>query len=148
MDINENNETKAAEERKLERFIETNPSQLIESKELAAQIVKILDSKKAGNIKVIEVNRQTIITDFFVIATGTSSTHLKSLAGEVEFKLKEVGTEPARVNGLESRDWIVIDYNSVIVHIFNSEMREYYKLEKLWSEGKNIDVSALMEKFK
>lgn len=127
-----------------EKYLEIYPEQYEKSKDFASKLVKILDSKKAGNIKIVEVSRQTIIADFFVIATGTSSTHIKSLAGELEFQLKEEGTEPSRVS--TSNDWVAIDFDSVIVHIFNSEAREYYKLEKLWGDGDNVeDVEKMLD---
>jgi ribosome-associated protein len=138
--IIENNDNNIIEE---EKYIEIYPEQHIKSKEFATKLVKILDSKKAGNIKVIEISKQTIIADFFVIATGTSSTHIRSLADELDFRLKEEDTEPSRIS--TSADWVAIDYDSVIVHIFNSEARDYYKLEKLWGDGENIDVVKLLE---
>lgn len=144
ININENtDESEDLEDTESEKYLEIYPEQRVRSKEFAAKLVKILDSKKAGNIKVIEVNKQTIITDFFVIATGTSSTHIKSLAGELEFQLKEENIEPSRIS--TSNDWVAIDYDFVIVHIFNNEAREYYKLEKLWGDGENIDVEKLLE---
>lgn len=111
---------------------------------LAANIAKILDDEKGRNIKVLEIAKQTVIADFFVIATGTSSVHVRALAGEVEEKIKKTGLEPTRVSGLSSKDWIIIDYDDVIVHIFNSESRDYYKLEKLWADGENIDVEKII----
>ena len=123
--------------------------QIINALNLTARIVRVLDDKKARNVKVLGVNRQTVIADFFVIATGTSSTHIRSLSGEVEFKLKEESAiEPLRVDSPGNTDWIILDYGSVIVHIFNSEAREYYKLEKLWNEGEAIDPSELLDKLK
>ncbi|MCL2776218.1 MAG: ribosome silencing factor [Oscillospiraceae bacterium] len=106
----------------------------------------ILDDKKARSIKIIETNKQTIIADYFVIATGTSSTHIRALAGEVEFQLNEkYNIEPSRVNGREGSDWVVLDYDSVLVHIFNSEARDYYKLEKLWGDGESVNVEELLK---
>ena len=131
---------------KNERYSEIKPEQMGKAKELAQKISKILDEKKAGQVKIIETNKQTIIADYFVIATGTSSTHIRSLAGEVEEKLKDdTGMKPARVTGQESRDWVIMDYNSVLVHIFNSEARDYYKLEKLWGDGESINLANLEE---
>jgi ribosome-associated protein len=122
------------------KYLEINPGQLEKSKDLAEKISAVLDDKKAKNVKILETNKQTIIADYFVIATGTSSTHIKSLAGEVEFQLKDkYGVEPSRVSGHESADWIILDYDSVFAHIFNSEARDYYKLEKLWGESESID---------
>ena len=127
------------------KYLENKPGQLEKSKELAEKISVILDDKKARSVKIIETNKQTIIADYFVIATGTSSTHIRSLAGEVEFQLKEKSnTEPSRVSGLDSADWIILDYDSVLAHIFNSEARDYYKLEKLWGDGESVDVEGLL----
>ena len=148
--INENNEytedKEAAEDINLgeEKYLEIYPEQYDESKEFAAKLVKILDSKKARNIKLIEISKQTIIADFFIIATGTSSTHIKSLAGELDFQLKGEGIEASRVS--TSNDWVAVDYNSVIIHIFNNEARDYYKLEKLWGDGENINIEAMLDK--
>jgi len=140
--INENNKIKIEEN----KYLEINPGQLEKSKELAERISIILDDKKAKGIKVIETTKQTIIADYFVIATGTSSTHIRSLAGEVEFQLKDkLNKEPSRVSGRESADWIIIDYDSVLAHIFNSEARDYYKLEKLWGEGESIDIEEILK---
>ena len=122
------------------KYIETNPGQLERSKELAERISAILDDKKARDIKILEITKQTIIADYFVVATGNSSTHVRALAGDVEFLMKEkFQTAPARVNGHGNGDWIALDYSSVIAHIFGSESRDYYKLEKLWGEGQIID---------
>jgi len=127
------------------KYLEINPGQLEKSKELAEKISVILDDKKAKNVKIIETNKQTIIADYFVLATGTSSTHIRALSGEVEFQLKEKSNiEPSRISGQESTDWIIIDYDSVLVHIFNSEARDYYKLEKLWGEGESVNVEELL----
>lgn len=100
---------------------------------LAKVIAEALDSKKALNIQTLEVGKQTVLADYFVLATGTSSTHVSSLADEVEFKVKEeLGVIPSHVEGKTS--WILVDYGTVIVHIFTAEAREFYNLEKLWAE--------------
>ena len=99
--------------------------------ELAHAIFDVLDAKKAHNIKVLRVEDQTVITDYFVICTGNSSTQVKSLGGEVEFKLEERDVSPAHFEGRDNNGWIVLDYGTVIVHIFNRENRDFYKLEKL-----------------
>ena len=120
-----------------ERYLEIKPGQVGQAKELAEKIGLILDDRKAKQVKIIGTNRQTIIADYFVIATGTSSTHVRALAGDVEFRLNESsGLQPSRVSGQGSNDWLILDYDSVLVHIFNSEARDYYKLEKLWGDGK------------
>jgi len=128
------------------KYFENNPGQFEKSKDLAGKIGIILDDKKARSIKIIETNKQTIIADYFVIATGTSSTHIRALSGDVEFQLKEkFGIEPSRISGNGGSDWMILDYDSVLVHIFNSEARDYYKLEKLWGDGESINVDELLK---
>lgn len=122
------------------KYLEINPGQLEKSKALAGRISAVLDDKKARDIKILEVNQQTIIADYFVVATGTSPTHVRALAGEVEFQMKEkFQVAPSRVSGQGSGDWIILDYDSVLAHIFASESRDYYKLEKLWGDGEIIN---------
>ena len=93
-----------------------------------------LDSKNGQNISAIHVAKQTVLADWFVLATGTSNTHINTLADEVEFKVKEeLGIDPIRTEGRGNNMWILVDYGSVIVHVFTKEGREFYKLDKLWT---------------
>lgn len=113
---------------------------------LTKKIVKILDNKKGGDIKVIRINDISVLADYFVIVTGSSSTQVKSLADEVEYKLKhEDGVSPKSIEGHNSNTWIILDYNDVIVHVFYDETRKFYELERLWDDGENIDVASLIE---
>ncbi len=112
------------------------------SLELVKDIVHILDQKKGMNIQAIKVRDLTIVADYFVIAGATSTTHVKSLADEVEYQIKKDDEiSPARVEGYGSASWVLIDYGEVIVHIFNPEAREFYKLERLWADGEPVDLS-------
>lgn len=105
-------------------------------------LVKALDSKKAEDIRVIKIRDLSILADYFVIADGTSSVQTRSLADEAEFQLKEQeGISPLRVQGNNGSDWIVIDYGDVVVHVFSKEQREFYSLERLWSDGEQVDIS-------
>ncbi len=106
--------------------------------ELAHAIFDVLDAKKAHKLKVLRVNDQTVITDYFVICTGNSSTQVKSLGGELEYKLGLRGVDPVHYEGRDSDGWIVIDYGTVIVHIFNRELRDFYQLEKLYGDAEEI----------
>ena len=110
------------------------------SLETAKMAVKALDSKKALDIKVIEIQDISAIADYFVIATGTSSTHVKALADEVEAQLDEAGISVSHVEGYRSNSWILLDYVDVVVHVFSDEAREYYDLERLWQDGEIIDI--------
>lgn len=114
------------------------------TKEKLEKIVKILDQKKAQDIQVIGITNLTIIADYFVIATGTSTTQVKSLADEVDFQLGEAGEEPRGVEGVRSANWIVLDYNDIVVHVFYRDTRAEYQLERLWADGEQVDISHLL----
>ena len=117
----------------------------VTSLSLAEDIVKILDAGKAGQIKMLRVNDKTM-TDYFVICSGTSNTHIKSLSGEIEFKLGEKGIKPLGIDGYETGMWIVMDYAYVMVHIFNREQRDFFKLEKLWADAEEVDIDGFIDK--
>ena len=109
--------------------------------ELSVAIAKILDEKKARDIKVLKIEDLTIVTDYIVIATGNSTTQVKSLADEVEWKInEEYHIRPSRIEGYESKNWILMDYDTVIVHVFHPDARDYYNLDKLWADGVEIAV--------
>ncbi|HEY9060144.1 MAG TPA: ribosome silencing factor [Pseudobacteroides sp.] len=105
------------------------------SKEMVDKIVEILDSKKAKDINVISIENISILSDYFVICNGTSSTHIKTLADELEEKMEEQGLRCFHKEGYNSARWILLDYGDVIVHIFHEEDRGFYNLERLWSDG-------------
>ena len=105
--------------------------------------VKALDSKRGENIQVIKVTDLTIIADYFVIASGTSSTQVKALADETEYKLTESGVEPNHIEGRTS-NWICLDYSDVIVHVFHKEQRDFFQLERLWEDGESVDISPFI----
>lgn len=113
------------------------------SLETAKMAVKALDSKKALDIKVIKIKDISAIADYFVIATGTSSTHVKALADEVEAQLDESGVSVSHIEGYRSNSWILLDYVDVVVHVFSDEAREYYDLERLWQDGEIIDIESI-----
>lgn len=114
--------------------------------EKAAEIVRILDNKKALNIQAIRVGEVTVLADCFIIASTTNPTHVKALTDEVEFQLKEkFNVVPDHMEGYQAADWIVMDYGDVVVHIFHEKAREYYSLEKLWSDGTSMEVASLLE---
>ena len=122
----------------------TNEMLREDSRALAEEIVKILDANKAGQLKLLRVNDRTVMTDYFVICTGNSNTHIKSLSGEVEYKLGEKGIAHTGVDGYESGIWIVMDYTTVMVHIFNREQRDFFKLEKLWADAEDIALDNIV----
>lgn len=102
------------------------------AEELAARICEVLDAKKAHDIEKIAVADKTVIAEYFVICTGNSNTQVHSLTDEVEYRLGLQEVKPIRVEGKDGNAWIVMDYGTVIVHIFNREARQFYNLEKLY----------------
>ena len=111
-------------------------------RELADAIVKILDEKKARDIKLLKFKDGSDLTDYFVICTGTSNTQIKGFAGELEYQLGECGVRPLHVDGYDSGMWIAMDYAHVIVHIFHKTERDFYKLEKLWNDAEEIPLDG------
>lgn len=112
--------------------------------ELAGTVIGELSKTKAGGLKLIHVENQTIIADYFIICTGTSNTQIRALANNLEFKMGEHGVYPSHIEGLDEATWVLLDYGSVLVHIFNSETRRFYNLEKLWADGAEVDITKYM----
>ncbi len=96
--------------------------------ELAKKCEEVLENKKGLDIKLIKTDVDNVLADYIVIATGTSSTHIKALADEVEFQLKELDILPHHIEGHRSNTWILLDYTDVIVHVFSDESRKYYNI--------------------
>ena len=109
-------------------------------------IVKTLDSKRGEDIQALRIADLTILADYFVIVNGTSNTHARTLADEVEFVLSQKGIEPERREADTGNTWIILDYGDIIVHIFYKETRSFYKLEGLWADGEQVDISSLLVK--
>lgn len=108
-------------------------------------MIQTLDKKKAEDIQLIKIRDLTILSDYFLIANGTSTTQTKSLADELEFQLKQHGVTPARVEGYAGANWIILDYSDIVVHVFYKETRSFYNLEKLWSDGEMIPIEQFLE---
>ena len=115
------------------------------SLELTKKIVKVLDDKKAQSIEVIDIREVSQIADYFVICTGTSSTHVKALADEVEFQIGKDHETGHHKEGYGSASWVLIDFKDVIVHVFYGETRDFYNLEHLWTDGIKIETESLLE---
>lgn len=113
-------------------------------KEKMAELVKILDAKKAGNISAIYIEEKTIIASYFVICTAGSLTQLKALADEVEEKMAEKGEPALKIEGRGDSGWLLVDFGGVVLHIFTSQTREFYDLERLWNDAPSVDISELL----
>ena len=113
----------------------------MESRELAIRLARALDAKKAFNIHILEVEDLTTVTEYFVIATGNSTTHVGALANEAEFQLGREGVQVLRTEGHDGKRWVLLDYGNVIVHVFTQEAHDYYDLEHLWADAKPVPAS-------
>ena len=112
----------------------------MESYELAKACCKVLSDKKAQDILIIDIEEQTTVCSYFVIASGRSTTQVQALCDNVEEELKKKHDRaPVRTEGIREGRWGVLDYGDVVVHVFNEESRLFYYLERLWDSGKNIE---------
>lgn len=111
----------------------------MEPKQLKDLICKQLDENKAVDITVLNVAHLTVVADYFVICTGRSNKQVRALAENLEEKLEEADIKAIRSDGVKDGKWAILDYGSVIVHVFNDDTRMFYCLEKLWSDGENIE---------
>jgi len=101
---------------------------------------KALDDKKAIDLKAIEVTEVTVLADYFVLATATSTTHVRALADEVEDALSKNGLEPHHIEG-RTTGWILLDYGSVVINVMDAKNRDFYGLDHTWNDGKELDIS-------
>ena len=117
-----------------------------EPKELALLAAKALSDKKGKKIQVLEIADITTLADYFVIATGGSNTQINALIDNVEKVLhEEAGEEPLHREGYRGGTWVLLDYGCIAVHVFNAEAREFYDLERLWRDGKNVDLTGIID---
>ncbi len=119
--------------------------QIEQAKAIADLAVEVLDNKKGLDVTKLAVGDQTILADYFVLATGTSTTHVRALADEVEFKIREqLQIEPSHIEGASGNGWTLLDYGCVVINIFTAQARDFYKLERLWN-GHEIKQPAESE---
>ena len=111
-----------------------------ESRKMAKLAVEALDDKKAEDIKVIDISKVSVIADYFVIASGSSNSQVTALVDNVEEKMHKAGYMQKQREGQNSGTWVLLDYGDVIVHVFDTESRSFYNLERIWSDGKQIEL--------
>ena len=113
-------------------------------KEMALTAAKALDEKKGAAISAVEITDLTSLADYFVFATGSSNTQINALCGAVEKAMDEQGVPVLRREGYRDGTWVLLDYGDIVVHVFSPEAREFYSLERLWSDGKPVDLSSVL----
>lgn len=116
----------------------------MEAKELMERVVRALDTHKAEDIRVLKVTDVTSLADYFVLAQGGSTTQVRALADYVDYELGQEGVSPLRTEGYDGANWILMDYATVVVHVFLPKTRQYYDLERLWQDGTPVDLSDII----
>ena len=119
-------------------------NQLLSSKQAATVAVRALDDKKAMNLMMLEVKSVTTLTEYMILATGTSDTHIRALCDEVEKKMEEAGETVFHREGYRGDTWIVMDFCGVMVHVFTDEQRKFYDLERLWGDAPLVDLTDVL----
>lgn len=115
-------------------------------KELALLAAKALSDKKGKEVRVLEIAELTTLADYFVLATGSSNTQINALVDNVEKVLtEEAGEEPLHREGYRGGTWVLLDYGCIAIHVFNQEAREFYGLERLWQDGKPVDLTGVVD---
>ena len=117
---------------------------MLTPKEIAYAVTKALDEKKGMNIKLLKIDRVSSLADYFLICTGTSNTHVKTLCDFAEYTLEEMGESMLGREGHRGNSWELLDYGTIVIHVFTEEAREFYALERLWADAENVDISDIV----
>lgn len=115
------------------------------AKQVAAAAAKALDAKMGVDISLIEITDVSTLADYFLICTATSSTHVKALCDSVEEALDGIGEPMLSREGHRSGTWVLMDFGCVVVHVFTQETRSFYNLERLWQDGRQVNLTTLLE---
>ena len=122
----------------------TNPDSLV-SEQLSHRIAALMLEKKALNVKIIDVSGITTLTDFFVLCTSESEPQTRAIADHINLEMKKGGVESWHVEGYQHLDWVLVDFVNIVAHIFSRKARDYYEFERLWADGKIIEVKDNIE---
>ena len=117
---------------------------MLSAKEVAVQVTKALDEKKGMDIKLLRINDVSSLADYFLICTGTSNTHVRTLCDYAEYTLEQLGEPMLGREGHRGNAWELLDYGSIVVHVFTQEAREFYSLERLWADAEEINISDII----
>ena len=110
------------------------------SKVMAKAAIEALEDKKAEDIKIIDISQVSVLADYFIIASGSNRSQIQAMVDNVDEKLGRMGYERNQIEGYETANWILMDYKDVIIHVFDKENRLFYDLERIWRDGKQVDV--------
>lgn len=117
---------------------------MLTAKEVAYEVTKALDSKKGLDIKLLRIDEVSSLADYFLICTGTSNTHVKTLCDYAEYTLQQLGEPMLGREGHRGNSWELLDFGSIVVHVFTQEAREFYSLERLWADAEQINIDDII----
>ncbi len=117
---------------------------MLSSKEIAYQLTKALDSKKGMDIRLLKIQDISSLADYFLICTGTSNTHVKTLCDFAQYTMEQLGEPMLGREGHRGNSWELLDFGSIVVHVFTDEARKFYDLERLWADAEQIDLKDII----
>ena len=117
---------------------------MLSAKEVAYAVTKALDEKKGLDIKLLRINEVSSLADYFLICTGTSNTHVKTLCDYAEYTLEQLGEKLLGREGHRGNTWELLDYGSLVVHVFTDEARAFYSLERLWADAEQVNIQDIV----
>ena len=117
---------------------------MLSAKKVAYEVTKALDDKKGLDIKLLKIDSVSTLADYFLICTGTSNTHVKTLCDYAEYTLEQLGEPMLGREGHRGNAWELLDYGTIVVHVFTDEARKFYDLERLWADAENVDLSEIL----
>ena len=112
--------------------------------EIAIAVTKALDEKKGMDIKLLKIDRVSSLADYFLICTGTSNTHVRTLCDYAEFTLENLGEPMLGREGHRGNSWELLDYGTIVIHVFTDEARKFYDLERIWADAEQVDISDIV----
>ena len=117
---------------------------MLTPQQVAYEVTKALDEKKGIDIKLLKIDRVSSLADYFLICTGTSNTHVKTLCDYAEYTLEELGEKMLGREGHRGNTWELLDYGTIVIHVFTDEARKFYDLERLWADAEVVDLSEII----
>ena len=117
---------------------------MLSAKKVAYEVTKALDEKKGIDIKLLKIDKVSSLADYFLSCTGTSNTHVRTLCDYAEYTLEQLGEPMLGREGHRGNSWELLDFGSIVVHVFTQEAREFYSLERLWADAEEINISDII----
>ena len=117
---------------------------MLSAKEVALAVTKALDEKKGIDIKLLKIDKVSSLADYFLICTGTVNTHVKTLCDYAEYTMEQLGEPLLGREGHRGNAWELLDYGSVVIHVFTDEARKFYDLERLWADAEQVDLQGIV----